>query len=260
MQRLISKNWLRLSLIFVTSFGVSLGAASIVRILVFPPQAVSAEPEPEVAATETAEEPIVAEVPKFISLQEPVETWAIELDPTASIAVKIYDLDNNQPAAEYRSSEVLSSVALTELMTDYLKARSSITEGTEQLIEQLELSNTSSDGAYTNANDAYIFLQFLWEHSELTQASWDELQDNLLGQLISENGEDLRQGFARGITNARVYTKTSTELLNNASPIYSSIGFFEMVADNRHYALVLLGNLTDEDAENLGAIIERELM
>ena len=113
MQRLISKNWLRLSLIFVTSFGVSLGAASIVRILVFPPQAVSAEPEPEVAATETAEEPIVAEVPKFISLQESVETWAIELDSTASIGVKIYDLDNNQPAAEYRSSEVLSSVALT---------------------------------------------------------------------------------------------------------------------------------------------------
>lgn len=255
-QRLVSKNWFRLSLIFIVSFSISLGIASLVRAIIFAPQV--AEAEPDLMTTEPLEKSELVQPPTFISFQNIVDTWVEALNTNASVGVSIYDLDNQQIAAEYNTDATLSSVALSELINKYLE-QNDTTQEIATLIDQLELSETSADGAYSNAQDAVTFLQYLWQHNNLTSSAWASLQDDLVGQVISETGEDLRQGIARGIPTALVYAQTSAEILNDGSPVYSCVGFIEIDSENRHYAFVLFGNLTDEVAEQLGEAIDREL-
>lgn len=264
LQRLVSKNWFRLSLIFIVSFSISLGIASLIRAIIFTPKA--AEAEPNLVTTELTETSELAQTPAFISLQDAVDAWITTIGPTASVGAEFYDLDNQQIAAEYNSDLTLSSAALSELIAEYLNQKNASQEGTTtktdettELIEQLELSGTSSDGAYSNAQDAITFLQYLWQHDSLTISAWVKPQDALIDQSSSEIEDNMPQGLARGIPTAQVYAQTNVETLSDDSLIYSCLGFIELETENRHYAFVLFGNLTDEVAEQLGEAIEREL-
>lgn len=249
-QRLISKNWLKLSLIFVVAFGLSFGTASLIRILVFSRPSTDAESAP--ATADIAEETIIDTTPDFIDLQNCLNAWVADLTAASSVSVSVYDLDYAQVAAAYNSNLTLSSVALSEFMTTYLENLDDSTLQVSHLIEELGLTETSADGAYSNAHDASLFLQFLWQHDDLTTSSWAELLNNLLQPTSSV-------GLASGLKTAIVYAQNSLETLSDMSPIYSSLGFFETISENRHYAFVLLGNLTAEDAEKLGEAIEMAL-
>lgn len=121
MPRIISKNWFRLTLIFVASFGVSLALASLVRIFIF-----SKKTNAEYSATpvtETESQPSAQagrdDLPDFIDLQPVVDNWIETLPATTEIGLSIFDLGHERTAAEYDPDATFSNASLYKLFFTY---------------------------------------------------------------------------------------------------------------------------------------------
>lgn len=111
--RAASKNWLSLVLIFLFTFSVSLVGARFVRSILV---GKSAAETPE-TADNTAQQPIANIPPDTIELQPIIDAWAENLDGRVGVAV--YDLDRNELAATYNSSNFFPINDLLGLIVAY---------------------------------------------------------------------------------------------------------------------------------------------
>lgn len=120
MGRIISKNWIKLIVIFCTTFGLTLvGAMAFKTYFHHRDGATSVADDDSELITD---EPVavtpteVAPKPQFISLQPIVDTWSASY-PDSSLF--IYDLDNNAIAAEYNADIVREIASIYKLFYVY---------------------------------------------------------------------------------------------------------------------------------------------
>lgn len=298
MPRIISKHWLQLFCIFLVSFGISLAGASLVRALIFPPQS----PNPEVV-TSDPESPF-QEKSSYISLQPIVDEWLTTLPEDTRVGLMIYDLDNQQSAASYQSTEIFNNASLYKLLfvydgyeqldsgledgetyfgtfydtdpdnpyqtiaTDYTiqacldaAIRTSHNDCGEALyndparqtrvgsmIEKLNLSNTTEFGLSSTPADMTKLLEFISEHQTLSSTSWNKLQDSMLNQPITADGDNLRQGLPDGFNVAKVYAKVGWERGYDYWNVYNEAAIIEFSETNRHYLVTIMSeNLPDSE-------------
>ncbi len=75
-----------------------------------------------------------------------------------------------------------------------------------QLVKDLGLVNTRSDGLQTSAHDVSLLLQHYYAHPEWSETSWLKYRDSALNQPPTAAG-DFRQGLPSGISIATVFDK-----------------------------------------------------
>ncbi len=144
MGRAISKNWLRLILIFITAFAITLVGGVIIKTFIH--HNTSSEAETSTENTQNSpdanEEPDSTPIiPEFIDLQPTVDAWLATAP--GNVGLMIYDLDNSQVAATYNADRVFNTASIYKLFFVY--------DGYRQI--ELELENT--DDYFTTANDAF---------------------------------------------------------------------------------------------------------
>ena len=136
MGRVLTKNWLKLIVIFCTAFGLTLVGAMAVKTYYQHRAGETSTDSNEVEAA-TTNEPIVTtptEVspkPQFISLQPIVDSWSVN-NPNTSVLV--YDLDNDLIAAEYNADvvrEIASIYKLFYVYDGYLRLSAGLDDPTE---------------------------------------------------------------------------------------------------------------------------------
>lgn len=144
MPRIISKNWFRLTLIFVASFGISLALASLVRILIF-----SKKTNAEYSATpvtETENQPSAQtgrdNLPDFIDLQPVIDSWIETLPATTEVGLSIFDLGHERTAAEYDPDATFSNASLYKLFFAY-DGYSQVDLGRASLSDEIETSEST---------------------------------------------------------------------------------------------------------------------
>lgn len=134
MGRIISKNWLKLILIFCTAFGLTLVSAMAFKTYIHHRDGGTSVDDSVELVTDEPISTAPTEVPpkpQFISLQPVVDTWAMS-NPDSSIF--IYDLDNDMIAAEYNADvvrEVASIYKLFYVYDGYLRLSSNLDQPTE---------------------------------------------------------------------------------------------------------------------------------
>lgn len=127
MPRVITKNWLRLLLVFFTAFGVTLIVASVTRYFlegrakseettVETPTENNENPD-DADKTDNPNEAPAAEPPAFIDFQAEVDRWAA--NTPGNKAVIIYDLDHEKVAASLNPNEVFNMASVYKLFFVY---------------------------------------------------------------------------------------------------------------------------------------------
>lgn len=122
MNRIITKNWLRLTLVFLISFSVTLVSARSLRLWFHwvSEEPASSSSETDNAAALTAEGGNASTVaPEFLDLQPIVDDWAAKLPTTMNTGVIIYDLGHDRVAGSYQPDKVFSSASLYDLFLAY---------------------------------------------------------------------------------------------------------------------------------------------
>lgn len=119
MGRMISKNWLRLLLIFLTAFGITLiGGVAVKSLLHYNStnqNETPAEDPPTSSNDGIPEETIIT--PDFIDLQPTVDNWLATAP--GNVGLMIYDLDNNQVAAASNADRVFNTASVYKLFFAY---------------------------------------------------------------------------------------------------------------------------------------------
>lgn len=118
MARMLSKNWLRLLLIFFTAFGVTLIGSMIIKSLLHQSRTNIEAPKddaPAVPDTPAPEEAVI--IPTFIDLQPVVDGW-LRTAP-GNVGLMIYDLDNDQVAAASSATRVFNTASVYKLFFAY---------------------------------------------------------------------------------------------------------------------------------------------
>lgn len=119
MGRMISKNWLRLLLIFFTAFCLTLVGGVVIKTLlhnnVNEENAASSDTKPSPDEVPPVE--IEPTVPEFIDLQPVVDEWLATAP--GNVGLMIYDLDNNQVAAASNANRVFNTASVYKLFFAY---------------------------------------------------------------------------------------------------------------------------------------------
>lgn len=135
------------------------------------------------------------------------------------------------------------------------------------LIDELNLENTTSAGLSSTATDLTELLKLYYEHPDLSDANWQKLSDSMLNQpatkIDATTTYNWRQGLPSGFSeHAKVYDKVGWEW-NEADKVwntYADAAIVEFPEQNRHYIIVVLtSGLTSRNAApiaNLGTRIE----
>lgn len=122
MKRIITKNWLRLTLIFLISFSVTLVSARSLRLIIhwsgMSPDS-NATDEASLAPAEDQTTSAEQTLPDFLDLQPIVDEWAADLPSNVGASVIVYDLDHQQTAATYNADQVYFSASLYKLFLAY---------------------------------------------------------------------------------------------------------------------------------------------
>lgn len=137
----------------------------------------------------------------------------------------------------------------------------------EDLIEQLDLKNTTNAGLSSTAADLTELLKLYYEHPDFSDETWEIIADSMLNQpatkIDSETTYNWRQGLPSGFSKqANVYDKVgwAWDADDNIWTTYADAAIVEFPAQNRHYIIVVLtSNLTGRNAStlsNLGSRIE----
>lgn len=109
----------------------------------------------------------------------------------------------------------------------------------EALATELALTNTSSAGLYSTASDLTTLLVQYYRHPDLSENSWQAIQDSMLNQPITTY--DWRRGLPTGFTNsAKVYDKVGWNWTGSYWSIYNDATIVEFPEQNRHYVMVVL--------------------
>lgn len=118
MGRTITKNWLRLLLIFLTAFGITLVGGIAAKTLIHSSSNNASTP-PEETVTPEDPEPSdsVTTIPEFIDLQPTVDTW-LQTAP-GNVGLMIYDLDNDQVVAASNENRIFNTASVYKLFFAY---------------------------------------------------------------------------------------------------------------------------------------------
>lgn len=116
MGRTLSKNWIRLLIVFLTAFGVALVVSVTIGTKVLNRDKAN---EDIVENEESSDEADIEETitPTFIDLQPTVDAWLATAP--GKVGLMIYDLDNQQVAAEYQSNVVFEAASVYKLFFAY---------------------------------------------------------------------------------------------------------------------------------------------
>lgn len=135
------------------------------------------------------------------------------------------------------------------------------------LIDELNLENTTGAGLSSTAADLTELLKLYYEHSDLSDANWQKLSDSMLNQPVTKidatTTYNWRQGLPSGFSeHAKVYDKVGWEW-NETDKVwntYADAAIVEFPEQNRHYIIVVLtSGLTSRNVApiaNLGTRIE----
>ncbi len=122
MGRTLSKNWLRLLLIFFTAFCITLVGGIAAKTVLHhktnqTDNSAAAEDKPK--PTETIEPVVEPEiiVPEFINLQPVVDQWLATAP--GNVGLMIYDLDNDQVAAASNAERIFNTASVYKLFFAY---------------------------------------------------------------------------------------------------------------------------------------------
>lgn len=122
MPRVISKNWIRLLVIFLVAFSVTFVSATAVRSLLAQrqqPETNDNSDNSEPTEDAPAEQPAAPTVPDFINLQPTVDAWVATLPSATNIGLTIFDLDHDQIAGEYNPDEPFNTASVYKLFYVY---------------------------------------------------------------------------------------------------------------------------------------------
>lgn len=109
-----------------------------------------------------------------------------------------------------------------------------------QLIANLGLTSTQSDGLVTSAHDVSLLLQHYYAHPEWSESSWYKFRDSALNQSFA-----YRKGLPAGFSVATVYDKTGfgSGYDGNGHYVYNDAAIVEFaLADGtvRRYIMVVM--------------------
>ena len=119
MGRMISKNWLRLLLIFLTAFGITLiGGVAVKSLLHYNSTNQNETPaeDPPISSDDGIPEETTI-TPDFIDLQPTIDNWLTTAP--GNVGLMIYDLDNNQVAAASNANRVFNTASVYKLFFAY---------------------------------------------------------------------------------------------------------------------------------------------
>lgn len=98
-----------------------------------------------------------------------------------------------------------------------------------QLIAQLGLANTQSDGLNTSAHDVSKLLQYYYAHPEWSESSWQKFRETALNQPYT-----YRKGLPSGFATATVYSKAGW-----GGTAYNDAAMVELPSGQRYIVVVL---------------------
>lgn len=135
------------------------------------------------------------------------------------------------------------------------------------LIDELNLKNTTNAGLSSTAADLTELLKLYYEHPDLSDASWQKIADSMLNQPATKIDTTItynwRQGLPSGFSQyANVYDKVgwAWNETNKTWDTYADAAIVEFPEQGRHYTIVILtSGITSRNAApiaNLGTRIE----
>lgn len=131
------------------------------------------------------------------------------------------------------------------------------------LIRELEMTNTGNIGLESTANDLTKLLRAYWRHTDITASLWEQLSDSMLNQppSLGEGDKiyDWRQGLPAGFSNkVKVYNKVGWEWNGTRWNIYGDAAIIDFTEFKHYYTVVVLSsNLSDfHKITRLGQMIE----
>lgn len=226
--------------------------------------------QPSGTSTTTEEDTPVAD---FLDLAYVVDDWQGTVGTNISVA--IYDLDNKEYAARFSASKSVSLASVYKLFVayeGYLRIERGQWKGNEKFLgsytrsECLDLmlresyspcaekmaaeigwneldeiyeakgfTGTSVSKFTSTASDLVKLMQLYYNHTGLSEETWDEIKDSLLKQPAS-NREDTcspgpcnwRQGLPSGFNVAKVYNKVGWDYSEDSSwKLYNDVAIVE---------------------------------
>ncbi|MBQ6394477.1 serine hydrolase [Candidatus Saccharibacteria bacterium] len=243
---------IKLSQIIVIVICILVGIAATIGLISFLNQipANTNSSENQTGTTTVTEED--TPTPDFLDLQYVIDDWQTTVGNNVSVA--IYDLDNQKFAGRANASRTMSIASLYKLFVayeGYLRIERGQWQGNEQFLgsytrsECLDLmlresyspcaekmakeigwnelneiyqakgfANTDIARTTSTATDLTKLMQLYYNHTGLSEETWDTIKDALLNQPASDK-EDIcepnlcywRQGLPAGFNNAKVYNK-----------------------------------------------------
>lgn len=150
-------------------------------------------------------------------------------------------------AGNYTFSECLD-LAIRESYNgcaDPMRADNTLSQYAETFITELELNNTTDLGLYSTASDLTKLLIHVWQHSDLSDQSWQKLSDSMLYQppttIDSETVYNWRQGLPSGFSDqVSIYDKVGWAWDGEKWSVYADVSILEFSTKNRHYTAAIL--------------------
>ena len=130
------------------------------------------------------------------------------------------------------------------------------------LIDELELKNTTNAGLSSTAADLTELLKLYYEHPDLSDTNWQKIADSMLIQpatkIDATTTYDWRQGLPSGFSKyVNVYDKVgwAWNEENKIWDVYADAAIVEFPEQGRHYAVVILtSNLPDRNAATISTL------
>lgn len=128
------------------------------------------------------------------------------------------------------------------------------------------LENSSNISLTSTATDITEIMKIYYSHKDLSEETWQKIQDSMLIQSPVNNGLcsgpcDWRRGLPSGFSSAKVYNKVGWRYGGNHWISYHDTAIVEFPELNRHYIVtVLSSNIKYQDIANLGTMLETKVL
>lgn len=142
----------------------------------------------------------------------------------------------------------------------------------QSIYNEKGFTGTNIQGITSTPSDLVKLYQMFWKHSDLSEESWEKIQDSMLNQTAPSNAfsamkQDWRKGFPSGFSAASVYDKVGWWGDGNGNWYYYADAAFvtfpetkdsdgEKVPERNYIMIVLTQNTKPEELVKLGRNIE----
>lgn len=192
-----------------------------------------------------------------------------QIDQDPQLADQHYVATSDYRADDYTFGQCLDLIIRESYngCADFMIIDSDQVTQVNQLVQELQLDNTSLAGVTSTANDLTQLLQLYWQHPDLSPTSWQKLADSLLNQpitMIDEDPLNWRGGLPAGFNHALVYDKVGwlRSPTDEYWITYADAAILDFPTSNRHYSFVVLTqNLEDANRlSQLGSLVENSIL